>query len=144
MAQYEFNSDSVPEALERFRELTVELNTAHEDLNAILTQWQDTVSEELRRYLASVAVDVGAAVNCADRIYLALEQIAEIYALAEHSAFDEKDYHSQKTLPPTIMAQPTTIKSVDTVLFGDLVLPDWLRAAVIKYEQSQLCSDERK
>ena len=144
MAQYEFSSANIQEALERFRELSADLNAVHEDLNTVLAQWQDTLPEELRRHLGSAAADVANTANYAESTYQTLEKIVEIYTLAEHSAFEGKDYQPQKTPTVKIIEPPPGIKPANTVLFGDLVLPDWLRAAVIKYEQSQLFSDERK
>ena len=136
MAQYEFSSGFLSETQEQLRYLTIGLNTARDRLNVVLMQWHDNLPE-LRRDLVSVVGRIGNAEDSARKVSQALEEIAEVYAQADKTAFEGGVCQSKPAVTSPVVTPMTVRKPSGAILFGDLVMPDWLRIAVIKYEQSQ-------
>lgn len=135
MAQYEFDSASLLQAQEEFRDLADGLSTALDELKAVLDRWRDD-PPELRRRLALTADSVSGAIAYAKRTGQIMEEIAEVYEQADSMAFEGGRHQPQQPDPPPDAKHPKARRPAGAIIFGDLIMPDWLCAAVIKYEQS--------
>ena len=140
MAWYEISTDSLFEAEEMMRSCGDDFRMLCERLDRInldIQEFQHLYREQKR--MSGSMVDISADIV---RIEQTLSQIAAIYAKAENSVFDcDSLAATARSRNPATSEQqlPKIIRRTnEVVLFGDLLMPDWLKVAVLKYEQSQI------
>ena len=137
MAWYEVSTAPLTEAGEQIQSFANDLDAAQEKLYRIFSE----LPENLRALKQQRHITGGMKDLCvyAGSIARTLFGITEIYTNAERSALGGGDYAEDKQAKQTSKAaKPPQIiqKTNGVLLFGDLIMPDWLQAAVIKYEQS--------
>lgn len=136
MAWYEITASPINDAAEKIKLFANDLNTLSERLDSIfielpqsthLTQQKRQISGNLRN-ISTQSASLGQA----------LDGVIEVYTNAERSAFGNTERtKAVGAVQPTI-SQPSILRQSNSVLmFGDLVTPDWLQTAVLKYEQSK-------
>ena len=136
MSQYEILTEHLLEAEEQFRTVAAGLGEQCERLEAVAAEWPENLTE-LHQQLACIAEAVNVASGYANEIARTLQEIAEIYAQAERSAFKDEHKHNNRTTA-VAEALASTIRMPSALLTtGDLIMPDWLVLAVLKYMQSQ-------
>jgi len=137
MAKYEVSTGPLGIAGDSFSSLATELGTAQERLGAVLSGWPEGLPE-LRRQLATTSDSISDASRGAQDMARALWEISEIYSQAERCAFND---HAQASPLHAAILQPALLPQLresSGLLFpGELVLPDWLQMAVLRYEQSR-------
>ena len=137
MAWYDISTDLLAEAGEKIQSFADDLSALRERLDGILFDLPEDNSiflqqKQISGNLLDVYVYAGALGHT-------LFEIMEIYAGAERSAFAGDVYAAEKIEPPPKATPPPIIRqSRGVLLFGDLIMPDWLQAAVLKYEQAHL------
>jgi hypothetical protein len=131
MAQYEVTTNALFDAGERFGKLSIQLDGMNDRLMAVLAQWPDGVPE-LRRRLSGECSAVGETVFSIRAAGRTLKEVANVYAHAERTAFSGS---FPKKAAVSTMVPPPMRKPSGVMLFGDLLMPDWLYTSVLKYEQ---------
>ena len=133
MAQYEFSRTPLTEAGDAFFALSGDLYTAIERLEGVFHD----LPEVLRDFRRQINAECGVLEDlCGDARKLGetLRGVVEIYTRAERSALDGSDHGAEQRAAARM---PAVQETRGVLLFGDLLLPDWLQAAVIQYEQSR-------
>ena len=135
MAWYEISAAPLADAGDKIQSFANDLTAIRERLESLFSGLQGSLrgfqqQKNISSKISELCISGG-------NIGRKLTEITEIYANAERLVFDGEDSAGEKhALSPG--AAPPIIKSSSSVLlFNDLIMPDWLQAAVIKYEQSQ-------
>jgi len=138
MAQYEIYSAPLKEAGDALHSIAVGLSEVREQLSGILSD----LPESMHGFRQQISAECGTIEELclyAETLGLTLLEIIEIYARAEQTAFNEVDQNERRTaaynIPDTPMTPPIIHRTYGVLLTGGPVLPDWLQAAVLKYEQ---------
>ena len=137
MAEYNVSTGALCEAGDCFSALAAELDSAHERLDAVLAALPENLLD-LRKHLAGAGDSVSEASKKARGFGRALWEISEIYSRAEGAAFAERNEGAGAQTEDMRSNTPPPIRTPSGVsLFGDLIMPEWLQVAVMKYAQSQ-------
>ena len=136
MAQYEVHIEALREAAEHFGSAAGQLDAQNDRLGAVLGELSESLTE-LRQQLATSKNSIGETTTKTREISLTLKEISEIYAGAERIAFADVNSESSHPAAPKPLATPITVKKPAFVLFENILMPEWLQIAVLKYEQSQ-------
>ena len=136
MAQYEISVTPSIEASDAFYSLSSDFGELQEQLDNILSELPENHYAS-QKQIAVIRGAVEGLGSYSKRLGRALLEITEVYSQAERSALGS--YNSlEKLSPPPDASKPTIVHNTQSVfLFGNLLLPDWLQSAVLKYEQSQ-------
>ena len=136
MAQYEIFVTPSIEAGNTFHSLSGDFRELQEQLDGILSELPENHYGS-KQQIAAISGGVGDLSSYAEKLGQVFLEIIEVYSQAEHSALNGKDNLEKSVLPPSAL-KPSIVHNTQSVfLFGNLLLPDWLQSAVLKYEQSQ-------
>ena len=139
MAQYEFFSELLAEAGGALHSIAVGLSEVREQLGGILADLPDSM-HGFRQQISAECGTIEELYLYANTLGLTLLEIIEIYTRAEQTAFNEVAQNEQRTAvynkSNTPGTPPIIHRTYGVLLSGGPVLPDWLQAAVLKYEQS--------
>jgi len=140
MAQYEVATKALLDAGEQFESALSQLNNLTMRLEATLADWPEALPD-LREALAKEIDGVHKLSADTRNVSRTLYEIVDIYTDAERTAFHPQastgsgDMHAAPAIntatPPAIRDNPALL------LFGEIVMPEWLQMAVLRYEQSQ-------
>ena len=140
MAQYEVSTAALVEAEEQLLRLAHGLGEALERLNAVHSKWQDGMPE-LRRQLADGIDAIDGIAACANNAARTLSGVCEAYAQAERAAFADARPPQAPAPAPGLAPSPASspapqimVGPVDRIMFDETIMPDWLKAVVVKYE----------
>ena len=138
MAWYEISTARIAEAGEDITSFVEALCVLRERLDGIIFELPgDSHIIRQQKQISGRLKDISSNAKDAART---LSEITDIYSDAERRAFGGDVKHNKTTADqtPRPSAAPPRIarKSSRVTLFSDLIMPDWLQAAVIKYEQS--------
>ena len=138
MAQYEIFSAPLTEAGDALHSISGGLSEVREQLSGILSD----LPEDMHGFRQQIAAECGTIEELclyAKMLGLTLLEIIEIYARAEQTAFNEAAQNERRPavndIPDTLGTPPIIRRTYGVLLSGGPVLPDWLQAAVLKYEQ---------
>ena len=152
MAQYEIHMSHLFEAGAEFKKLADGLDEITQRMEKVICALKDESIPELRQRLVNEKYTISNVSVCSNRIGQTLKDISGIYARAEDYSFSGRPSVSgnpnvfgspdsldndELTFPSVSATTPDITKPSGLLLFGDLVIPDWVQIAVIKYEQSQ-------
>jgi len=132
MAQYEVNTAPLIEASDTIRSISDVLDTVYGRLAGVLSDMPECLGA-LRQQIARDCGAVGGSGGRATELGRALYEIAEIYAQAEQPVFGVGANNMQAAAagaPPKV-----ALGARGVFLHGSLVLPDWLKEAIMRYEQ---------
>ena len=153
MAKYDFSSAPLIEAGEAFRLLAGSLDAIRERLGGVRSDLTGNMPGIGRRISAELEAIADLRLS-ADKAGRTLLEIVEIYARAEQAAFGGFDEigpaggaafggfgqtgrtGQRQTMKPG-SATPVIRRTHGVFLSDALILPDWLQAAVLKYEQTK-------
>jgi len=138
MAQYEIFSAPLTEAVNALHSIAGGLSEVQEQLGGILSDLPENM-HGFRQQIAAGCGTIEELCLYAKTLGLTLLEIIEIYARAEQTAFNEVDQNERRTaaydITDTLGTPPIIHRTYGVLLSGGPVLPDWLQAAVLKYEQ---------
>jgi len=137
MARYEIHASRLAAAEENLLSLADRLRFLSERIDGIQFELPDDPHLVQKKKQISCSVkDICLSVKNIGRT---LTEITAVYANAERCAFGDDDVTGRRVQTDMkILRQPSVVRqSGNVLLFGDLIMPDWLQAAVIKFEQSQ-------
>ena len=140
MSKYEVNTSGLVDVESELQALSRSLDALMRRLNDIPIGRASGLDEFRHRKQASVE-NLREASLSAKNFGHALSEIAKVYYDAERSAFADE----QHTVTPgagragivPALTIPTLRQSNSVVFSGNLIVPNWLQSAVIKYEQAQ-------
>ena len=136
MAQYSVDPGLLYETADEFSRLAAELDSARERLGTVLADWQESVPDWLRRQLTGTGETVGDASRKAASMGRALCAISDGYARAERSVFSSREQEVPAVPGIRAAAAPAIRRAAWLPLTGDIILPEWLQIATLRYEQS--------
>ena len=136
MAQYEITTPPLFEAESAFRSLVAELSAVLDQLDGVVSALPESMLD-IRRQITAERKEIENLSQFANKLGQTLSDVIDVYARAEQMVFGEADQAERQqtvfsAVPPTIVH-----RTYGVFMSGDLVLQDWLQAAVIKYEQSK-------
>lgn len=137
MAQYNISTGPLYEAGEYFGLAADELEAARERLAAVLAGWQGQAPDDIRRRLAAAGSAVSEASLSTRDMGRVVKEISEIYANAERRAASGQSHFAHAGMAAPKQASAPVIRKPSGVIFtGESILPEWLRKAALRYEQS--------
>ena len=138
MAQYEVRVKSLTNASDKIRSLAVNLKRTQEQLDNVRARLPAGFTGT-KQQVSSTIDSVRRLNSDTGKMAQTLQEIASIYKKAEQSAIGDIKITSTpglKSTTPLRLKQNT--EGAQGVLFlSNLVLPDWLQLAVLKYEQTR-------
>ena len=137
MAWYEVSTEQLAKAGDKIVSFAGDLDVFQEKLGVILSELPEKLGDfQKHKKIAAELMDMSASAN---RLGQTLTETAEIYSHAERTAFADDGYakpdHAPQPPPAPRRKMPTIRQPQSVLLFGDLIMPDWLQAAVLRYEQ---------
>jgi|GEM_PF-2757251 len=143
MAQYEISTMPLIEAADKIKSVIDELSMAQRKIDGIISELPEKLCG-FRQRMAAESETIEQSCMYAGKLRQVSLEAAEIYAQAERLAFSGKSPAKQQTTKLPAPLPPIVRKTHGVFFKGDLVMPDWLMAAVIKYEQAQPYARELK
>ena len=137
MAQYEVHIPRLCESGENFKMLAVGLDSISRRMENVITALQKESLLKVKKQLITEKDSILKTAAHANTMGRMLLEISDIYALAEKTAFSDAVPVQVQQRQEFPVVTPNIIKPVGLLLFGELLLPDWIQMAIIKYEQSQ-------
>ena len=134
MAQYEVYIPIICETSEKFKKMAIDLDFISQRIGSVISVLQEESIPEFKSRLINEKEAIVKASLSANKIGQILNDVSDIYYRAEGAMF--ADNNAPQRLPTPIVASHI-IKPFGLLLFRDLIMPDWLQIAIIKYEQSQ-------
>jgi len=140
MGQYEVTPALLKEAADVIRLIADGLGAVRDQLGGALSGLNESMPDA-RRQMAISCEAAGDLRLSAERLEQTLREATEAYTRAEMSASDylsETGQDAKAGRQPAAQAArlPAVVrKNYGVLLSSDLVMPDWLQAAVLKYEQ---------
>ena len=134
MPQYEITSAPLLEAANEFNSLADNLITLEEKLSSALSSLSDPLSD-FQQQIARECNAIEELSLYAQKLGKALLEIIEVYARVEQTAFSDDAYAEKRQTTPLTLSPPIVRKTYGMILSGELILPDWLQAAIFRYEQ---------
>ena len=139
MARYEVSTDRLSEAGDIIISFADDLSGMRERFDGVLLELPDVLNSfNIHKKISGDILDISVLSKGLGRT---LKEIADVYCQAEQSAFGAGDCAILEQRPQPQIApamQPPAIRQTQSVfLFGDLIMPDWLQAAVLRYEQAR-------
>ena len=138
MAQYEITAAPMIEAGETLSSIADALGKLHEQLSGIASDMPE-VLRDVRQQITAQSSAIEDHSSDAKKLGHTLQEITEIYARAEQTSLGEDDQPERNQSTPNTPqnAQPPPIihKTHRILLTSEILIPDWLQAATIKYEQ---------
>jgi hypothetical protein len=136
VAQYEVKIKALNNASERLNSLANSIMKVHGQLDAVragLPSGFNATKQQISKTIESVSRSR----SNTGKMGQTLQEITDIYKRAEQTAFDtieKTDKQTQKQNTP-LRLRPQPEKSQGVIFLNNLILPDWLQSAVLKYEQ---------
>jgi hypothetical protein len=144
MAWYEISIDALAEAGDKFKSFADGLNALRERFDGILAGLPESLRGFQYREQKQISENISGLCLYAGTLKRALSEIAEVCENAERLAFS-CDESGPKQLIPTPRAQLPRIRKPSSLLLrGDLIMPGWLAAALLKYMQSDAVSEPQE
>jgi len=134
MAKYEVSTARLIDAGADFKRFSGGMDDVRRRIDRVITALQDDSLFELKKQLIKETDAVSAAAADAGKMGQTLADVSDIYNRAERSAFAGGE--TEPAASPAASVPPIRRPS-GFLYFGDLIMPDWLTAAVLRYEQSQ-------
>ena len=140
MAEYEVSTDRLSEAGDLIVSFADEMSTLRDELDSALAALPETLRDiRMRKQLSAEMEGLRSYVSKVGR---ALFEIAAVYANAERLAFAGGSLVPGRSSTQPAAAEaaqriPRVRVSSSILASGELVMPDWLMVAVVKYMQSQ-------
>ena len=135
MAQYEVSAKGLYQAGDDFADAAGQMEAAGERLASVLSGLDECLTE-FRKPLIRERDAVRDLSGMSREMGRTLHEIAQVYTQAERSVFEAGSGGIESAAAPP--KTPIIRKNPALLLFGDLVIPDWLQLAVLRYEQAQL------
>jgi len=137
VAQYSIKTGPLDEAGEDLSILAAELGRYRERVDALLPQLPEG-TDILRRKLTGTKDTIYEISKKTRGIGMALYEIIDHYARAERVACGGHDRDTNKRINNRHNIKVPKIKrSTRKILFDGAIMPDWLKIAILKFEQSQ-------
>ena len=113
------------------------MNLIYRKLDSIFSELSKS-QHASRQQMATICRSVEDLCLYSKKLGRTLLEVTEIYTRAERSAFNGGNNHTEQAAKQSVAPVLSTAREKQGVLlFGNLLLPDWLQAAVFKYEQSK-------
>lgn len=137
MAQYNVKTISLDEASECFSIFAGDLGRYCEGIDSMLSKFPDEMTG-FRKQLAGRKESLIELSRNIRKVGVTLCDVADHYSRAEHNVMSGQSHEIKAARRRTAaIAVPKIRNSSGAVLFERTVMPDWLQAAVMKYEQSR-------
>jgi chromosome segregation ATPase len=141
MAQYEIKVKPLADVGDRLNALTANMRKVQEQLDTVRTDMPKGFDNS-KQQISATFESVSSLGKRIERMNNTLQEVTRIYKSAEQAAFNDignKEIANVKVKPNTpLRLRPQTEVSQGVVFLSDLVLPDWLQMAVLRYEQTRL------
>jgi len=137
MAQYEIISTPLLDAADTFFLLADGLSKIQQQLCGVLSSLPGSLSD-FQQQVALECDTLDKLSSYANQLGQTLIEIIEVYAQAEQTALCGVGQVKQRPMTPLTLSPPIIRKTYGVFLSSDLILPDWLQSAVMKYEQSNI------
>ena len=134
MAQYEVSTNPLISASESINSIASKLQNIHGQMETICAEIP-TGMHDLKRSISIRVTSVQEALRRTSDFGKALAEVADAYAYAEQNAFNDTDLNRQEATTRSASATIVTEKRNSVVFTDSVPMPDWLKAAVIKFEQ---------
>jgi len=135
MAQYEVFTNRLNRPIDGFASLSAELDSIYRRLDAISVNL-DVNMHEIKRPLLALSKSISGTSRDARRASDTLLEVSRIYGKAERSAFgDHASGNQTRSAGLSADTPPQISKTSRVLMFGDVLLPEWLQSAVLEYER---------
>jgi hypothetical protein len=134
--EYDIRIVPLTGASEKLNSLNIELGKVQAQFDSVINNLQSALQSE-RGKISSLSKSVGEASSNAGRMKQTLCSITEVYGKAEQTVFNNINDAGRANQKSPMQIKPPAATSPGVVFSSDLILPDWLQAAVIKFEQSR-------
>ena len=135
MAEYEVYTSQLTQAGNSIQSFADDLNAMRERLDGIVIGLPKNL--QILRGQKQISCNLADMSTYAKRVGRTVSDVVDIYTDADRSAFNGEAQTTQRRRPRQAVTPPTIRQPNGVLLFGDLITPDWLQAAVLKYEQSR-------